>query len=178
MIPIELATKISTRNINEQIVRIDRLIISFGKIVTSFHENATEDGKRKVQTTHLQVIENIFYQDAHLFDEKMAKKFIDEFFSLKDRLDSNVLELPLTSDKYMTFFTAMLVILGYIKKNLQFRAKRKKMLLILLWCVLLGIIIPGGLIIFLGQVIDSSLWKFIVSSISNLFLHLIHFFEF
>lgn len=168
MIPIELATKFSTRDINERIVRIERLKISFDKIIATFDENAKEKGTKQVQVIHLQLIENIFYHDAYLFNDKRIAKCAKEFFYIKNKLDAGIEKLPL-GDYYKTPFSSLSLILDEVKEELQLKLRIKKTLIILMWIAIWGIIIPGFLFIFADKIIESSIWESIIKFISNFY---------
>lgn len=95
---ITLATEFSTKAVSEQVIRLDRLIISIDKIIRSFNPNATNPSPP--QMVHLQSIEDIFYRDPQLFDEELMNKFFD----VKNDLDSGAKTLPLSSSEYESVF--------------------------------------------------------------------------
>ncbi|MCK4235025.1 hypothetical protein KAX75_11385 [candidate division WOR-3 bacterium] len=167
---LELATKLGTKNIDEQIVRIERLNISIDKVLITFSKRAKQNNVKKVQESHLQAIEYIFYQDLDVFTDESTKNFLkNEFFLIKDRLDSGILDFPLYSKEHENTFVVIRTVLDILKEDLLKRAETRKFLIILLWCLSLGIIIPFGLIILLGQVIDSSIWKFLITFTIKIF---------
>lgn len=168
LLPVELATKLSTKNIEEQIVRIERLIISFNKIITSLNKNAPDASRRRVQEIHFQLIENIIYHDTHLFIGESLHYFTEYFFEIKDKLDSKIIDLPLTGEEYARKFIPLVVALKAISKFFQKRVENRKFLIICLWCFSLGIIVPGVLIVFSRQVLGVDIWKYLMIVISKL----------
>jgi hypothetical protein len=99
---IPLATENSTKKIAEQVIRLKRVRISLNKILDSFNKDSTRS--TAPQAVHIQAIEDILYHDPHLFDDAL----IEKFFSIKNELDSGVINLPFSEERHKELFSKIL----------------------------------------------------------------------
>lgn len=143
---LKLAHEYSTKTINDKIKAYSLLVISLKKIIDSIDPAA--ETPKKPQEIHLQVIENIICNAPQLFNDNIT----EEFFLIKNILDSQAEKLPLNSDHKIHFQK----LLGYIIK-----LKKRQICFYKFWKWSFGILIFLILFVVLIISIEIAFYKFL-----------------
>lgn len=100
-------TGFGSKGLYVEIDAVDRIIRSLDKLLKTFScesgEQNANNGIEQVRRIHIQLIENFYFENPHIFE----KSNIEEFHRMKDALDLRELEIMSLEEKHKDLILCM-----------------------------------------------------------------------